>query len=259
MTAFPFQAVDADVVKAVSGNHRYEIASALKALTMGSPEQQDMATDWLRGMKVDMRTARRLLALPYKLETEAQMQSVLVQVAGALAQSGKRVLLLLDEYQRVQTHRSSTRDILNGAILDAFNAMPRGLSIVFSCSAAQQATAMRVLSPELMSRMRGRDILCLPAMSETEALSFVLDLLRAFRPLEYNGSEHAPFPDGALHTTVKKMAATGRLSLIPRHVIQVFDRSLASAVESNATDVSSDQLSAAVTAVADSPEGEEDL
>jgi ERCC4-type nuclease len=64
------------------------------------------------------------------------MQRVFSQILQLVVSAGSRVILLLDEYQRVQSHNGATRDALNAVFLDAFNSIPRHFSIVFSCSTA---------------------------------------------------------------------------------------------------------------------------
>src|SRR5207249_1702584 len=136
-----------------------------------------------------------------------QMQRIFVQVLQAVVASGCRVLLLLDEYQRVQAHHAGTRDLLNAAFLDAFNSIPKGLSIVFSSSTAQQSVAQRVLPPELLDRMRGRKVLALPELSEAQGIEFLGQLIAFFRPPTYAHSPWAPFSECVVEHGVSRIAS----------------------------------------------------
>lgn len=243
MTAFPFEAMGAEVLSAVESRRtEFDIVPVVRALVMGSDEQKSVAFDWFRGMRVDLRSARKLISLPYKIESSDQMQRIFSQVARALVLGGSRVLLLIDEYQRTQAHHSNSRELLNGAILDIFNTTPKGLSIIFSCSSAQQAKVFSLLSPELIDRMKGRPAFAMPVFSHPEAMQFMMDLLSAYRPDGYKGSHSAPFSHDALEAVVKVVEnQTGSL-LIPRHLIQVLDAALGVAIEEKTADVSHAQV-----------------
>jgi len=249
MFSFPKDAITSDLLRSLdTRSGEFEIGSILQALIMGSQEQKDTASDWIRGLRVDMRVARKLLYLPYKLETTYQMQRVFIQILKAFAYSGVRPLLLLDEYQRVLS-RQACREGLNYALLDAFNSIPKGLSVVFSCSAAQQASAIRVFSTELADRMRGRRILCLPVFSGEEALEFVLDLMKQHRPKGYKENHYAPFSQELLSETINRVASADNLMLIPRHIIQVLDCALGLAVSEGTRTVTQQHLAEAVKTV----------
>lgn len=247
MSSFPIDTLSSGTVQATSGQGSHsEIDPVLRAFLIGTDEQKRVATDWLVGRRVDMRSAPRILPLPYKLDSTANMQRVLVQLVGALSAGKRRLLLMLDEYQRARGYRPAVRDVLHTGILDCFNATPTGFSVVFSCSAVQQAAALDTFPPELTDRLRGRRLLCLPEMSEPEAVQFVTDLIRAFRPTNYNGDAFAPFAKDRIEQAMKAVAAASELRLIPRHVIQVLDLALGDAVSQNKDSVSSDELLRAV-------------
>jgi hypothetical protein len=257
MQSFPAEPARAHLLQGMAEKLPHsDIGPVLQALLLGSSEQKQVARDWLSGLKVDLRSARRLLSIPFKIETADQMQRIFAQVLQALVAAGCRVLLLLDEYQRVQAHHGGTRDLLNAAFLDAFNSIPKGLSIVFSCSSAQQTVAQRVLPPELQDRMRGRKVLVLPELAEAEGVQFLRELVGFFRPNSYTGTLWAPFNERVVQRGVASIALAKNGGLLPRHLIQVFDYALGNAIDSGASEVSEAAVETSVQRVVAKPDHE---
>lgn len=251
MSSFPVDALAS--LGAGTLSHHREIDGVLRALSIGTEDQKRVATDWLLGRRVDMRSAPRLVPLPYKLDTPPRMQRILELVLSGLAASGTRLLLMLDEYQRINTYRPAVRDVFQATLLDCFNATPAGLSVVFSCSAVQQAVALALFPPELTDRLRGRQLITLPEMTPSEAEEFVLDLLRAFRPSSYLGHPLAPFPSEGLAPLLQELQAAQDLQLIPRHIIQALDHTLNNAIAQGGRAITAIDLRHAVRAVQQQP------
>ena len=57
-------------------------------------------------------------------------------------------------------------------------------------------------------------------MDEAEAIEFVRDRFRYFRPSEYTGDEFAPIGKDAVAQGIKAIASAGTASLIPRTILQ---------------------------------------
>ena len=230
MSSFPIHVFSSPPTP-ISGNHlSTEIGPVLRALSIGTEDQKRIATDWLVGRRVDMRSAPRVVPIPYKLDTPTLMQRVLRYLLGFLATTQGRLLLLLDEYQRIRTYKSPVREVFQAGILDCFNAIPRGLSIIFSCAAVQQAAALAAFPPDLTDRLRGRRLFTLAEMTLSEAMAFVADLLAAYRPPHYHGHSLAPFSSSGLESMLQEVADSDDLRLIPRHIIQALDFGLNEAV-----------------------------
>jgi hypothetical protein len=255
MQSFPAEPARAHLLQSMAEKlPQSDIGPVLQALFLGSSEQKQIARDWLSGLKVDLRTARRLISVPFKIETADQMQRIFVQVLQAIVSAGCRVLLLLDEYQRVQAHHGGTRELLNAAFLDAFNSIPKGLSILFSCSAAQQTVAQRVLPPELQDRMSGRKTLILPELSEAEGVQFLKELVAYFRPKAYGGALWAPFTERVALRGVSSIASAKNGGLLPRHLIQVFDFALGNTIDTGANEVTETAVEMGVQRVVTQPD-----
>jgi hypothetical protein len=110
--------------------------------------------------------------------------------------------------------------------LDLFNSVPRGISLLFSCSATQQAVAFQAIPPELHDRMRGRRPFAIPAMGTEEAYEFASDLIRLQRPEGYSGPDLAPFSKGTLELAISRLGTPSGGYLTPRRLMQVLDNAL---------------------------------
>lgn len=230
MSSFPIAILASAPTSTPSASGANEIGPVLRALSIGTDDQKRIATDWLVGRRVDMRSAPRLVPIPYKLDNTTHMQRVFRCLLSFLATTQGRLLLLFDEFQRIRTYKPAVREVLQATILDCFNAIPRGLSIVFSCSAIQQAAALSAFPPDLTDRLRGRRLLTLDEMTLSEASEFVADLLGAFRPPGFDGEPFDPFSQKGLQPMFREICDSSDLRLIPRHIIQVLDCALNDAV-----------------------------
>jgi len=249
MTNFPDQSVRSNVLEHMASHSiDDEIAPVLEALFLGSQDQRQLARDWFKGNRVDLRSAKKLISLPYKLESPAQMTAVLISFIRTICSSGMRVMILLDEFQRSQSNLKFSQAV-NAALLDVFNSIPRGLSIIFSCSAVQQAAAKRVFADELQDRMRGRIPFCLPTLDVDEAVDFVRSLISDSRPAGYEGHEFEPFNESELRSILAQFDDKDSLRLIPRHIIQVLDSALTMAMNDSSKSIVEGHLSAALNAV----------
>lgn len=213
-----------------------EIAGVLRAIAFGSPEQRTIATDWLRGRTVDYRSVKRLIDVPHKLAETSELQRTLMLTIQAVAAAGTRVVLLLDEFQRVRSYSEDLRQTVGATFLDIFNATPRNLSFMFSCSAAQQASALGCLPAEIISRMQGRRPFILPPLNEEEAVAFAKDLMRGYRDPAFQGEPTEPFSNCALRRAIHEFSAATP-QVLPRDLIALLDQALMVAINCDAEKV----------------------
>src|SRR5207249_1418865 len=136
-----------------------------------------VAAAWMQGRPINLRTARALVDVPFKLDGPQEILNLLIAIARVVSKSGGRFMLLLDEYQRIRTLKAALRETVGAIFLDLYNAVPRGVSLLFSCSGTQQAVAFQSIPPELHDRMRGRRPFAIPAMVGEEAYEFATDLI----------------------------------------------------------------------------------
>jgi hypothetical protein len=203
-----------------------DFKNVFRALYLGSPDQRAIAAAWIRGQSINLRTARALVDVPFKLNGPQEILNLLTALARVISKAGGRFLLLLDEYQRIRTLKSALRETVGATLLDLFNSVPRGLSLLLSCSATQQAVAFQSIPPELHDRMRGRRPFTIPAMGAEEAYEFVIDLIRVYRPQGYSGGSLAPFSEAGLRLAINRLSEASEGHLTPRRLMQVLDNAL---------------------------------
>lgn len=203
-----------------------DFKSVFRALYMGSADQKAAAATWMRGQPTNLRTARALVDIPFKLDGPQEILNLLTAIARVISKSGGRFVLLLDEYQRIRTLKSALRETVSATFLDLFNSVPRGVSLLFSCSAMQQTVAFQSIPPDLHDRMRGRRPFAIPAMGADEAYEFATDLIRLQRPQGYGGAELAPFSKTTLRLAITRLSAPAGGHLTPRRLMQVLDNAL---------------------------------
>jgi hypothetical protein len=203
-----------------------DFRSVFRALYMGSTDQKGVAAGWMKGQPTNLRTARALVDIPFKLDGAQEILNLLSAIARVISKSGARFLLLLDEYQRIRTIKSALRETVSAAFLDLFNSVPRGVSLLFSCSAMQQTVAFEAIPADLHDRMRGRRPFAIPAMGADEAHEFATDLIRLQRPEGYSGGTLAPFSERSLDLAIARLSAAAGGHLTPRRLMQVLDNAL---------------------------------
>lgn len=203
-----------------------DFRNVFRSLYLGSSEQKSVATSWIRGQPTNLRTARALVDIPFKLEGTHEILQLLSAIGRVITKSGARFILLLDEYQRIRTLKTGVRDTVGAIFLDLFNSVPRGVSLLFSCSAIQQVAAFQVIPPELHDRMRGRRAFAIPAMEVEEGYEFASDLMKLQRPEGFSGTALAPFSKETLELAISSLTASSQANLTPRRLMQVLDNAL---------------------------------
>jgi len=129
---------------------------------------------------------------------------------------------MLDEYQRIGELKPRIRSEINAGLQGYFNECPNGLELILSLSCGREDNVAYLLSDELKSRAELRSI-SLDVLSQTEAISFIRDLLAQFRLHEEERWAY-PFSPQAVETLVKHIAKTKaltprRLMLYANHVL----------------------------------------
>jgi hypothetical protein len=127
---------------------------------------------------------------------------------------GKRVLLMIDEFQRVETLRHGDRDEINAGLHSLYNAAQGGLSILLSFSFGVPENIKHFLNKELLDRADPVR-LSIPSLSPEQAVVFIRDIVAA-----------ASSDPKALFVTDEAIAAVvtfveARSALTPRTLLKV--------------------------------------
>jgi hypothetical protein len=191
----------------------FDLSNALKFLYSGNNQEQEIAIKWLRTECREKTTLKSIgINQPIqKVEDAIRIINWLIRIINmGTASSGEnsRVLLMLDEYQRIGGFREPSRDEVNGCIHSIFNKCPNGLSIIISFSGYPEGNKFpKWLSPEIKDRLDKKPLL-LPPLSEDEALTFIKDILKHFRNPFLTISEACfPFTDDSALTIIKTIQA----------------------------------------------------
>lgn len=237
------------------GQLESDFKNVFRALYMGSTDQKGVATGWIQGKPTNLRTARALVDVPFKLDGPQEILNLLTAIVSVVSKSGWRFMLLLDEYQRIRTLKAPLRETVSAMFLDLFNSVPRGVSLLFSCSGMQQAVALQSIPPELHDRMRGHRPFAIPAMSGEEAHEFATDLIRLQRPQGYAGSALGPFSKATLDLAISRLIAPSGGHLTPRRLMQVLDNALSRVLLDRRSVVEEKDIDEAVREVEQADEG----
>jgi len=164
-----------------------DLSSALQLLFQGRPDEQNSVVRWLR---TDLKERRLLKSVGILrpiggAEDGTNVISWIIRIialAASLQGDSKRVMWMLDEYQRIEALRASYRDEINGCLHSIFNACANGLTIVISFSGYPEERRLPTwLSPEIRDRIGIEKPILLPALSVEQSYSFVVDILDHFR------------------------------------------------------------------------------
>lgn len=163
-----------------------DLAIALKLHYTGRDEQQDICKRWLRAEFRDLR-ALKANGIMRPIENANDASRILIYIiklfhASELVDGApSRILLMIDEYQRIDHLRSSAINEVNSCVHSIFNACSRGLTLLLSFSGLPDEKKLPSwLSPEIRDRL-DRKVLLLPKLAHDEAVEFVAGVLDHFR------------------------------------------------------------------------------
>lgn len=194
------------------------LVSALLALRGGDPAVAAIARQWLIGQPGLSARDLRVVGVTYRIKTAEDAinaLSALTALAIFPPASSTKLVLMVDEYERIGVLKPRIRDEINGGLHTYFNASGTGLELILSFSFGRQDNVSYLLSSELKSRAEPSSI-SLDVLTKQEAIGFLRDLLAQFRVKE-DGRWAYPFSPGALQAIVEHVA--GRKSLTPRRLM----------------------------------------
>jgi len=194
------------------------MAVVLEALQAGIANALPVAMRWLRADPTLYKRELRVLGPLERIESSDEAVRVLGALVSLLVMSGtyRRLLLMVDEFQRMGTLRPRVREEVNSGLHTLVNTCPDGLTLLLSFSFGRPENIKYLISNELRSRA-DLEMISLPVFSRKEAHRFTVDLLDAHR-IEGAPSHLYPFTEQAIRAI---LARTG--TLIPREIIKRLD------------------------------------
>jgi len=216
----PIDAVAERILNARSRSISEDLQRCARALVNGSGEEKAIAKQWLLGQRPNLRELKAITSIQARIEDDSRAADILSGLIAALADSEVRLVILLDEFQRVALlqpqHR---RDTVLSNLRSLFSHNPRYFSLVLAVKSRIEQTAVEMMPEELRTLLGVRPCVSLPEMSDDEARDFVIERFRFFRPDGYEGDDYAPFGRETLDIVMKYISGVDGARLIPRTIL----------------------------------------
>ena len=193
-----------------------------------SINQQDISTSiiakqWLEAQRGLSQHDLRQIEITSAIRTPEDALKALTALTKLLCyhpepRKSNRVLVMIDEYQRIGELSARLRNENNASLHTYFNSQP-GIQLMLSFSFGNQDNLRYLVSPELLSRSDPDSIL-IDVMSHQEAIEFYRDLLSQFR-IEKDDRWSFPLTSESVDMTIR--AISSRKTLTPRRLMGYFD------------------------------------
>jgi hypothetical protein len=197
-----------------------DLQRAARVIVHGNSAEREVATEWLAGGHVHLRELRNYTGISARLENDVQATDVLSDIVKVLATNKIRLVLLLDEFQRLGVLQDRYRSAILSNLRSMFSRNPTHFSVVAAATTRIEKTALDLLPQELKTLMGMRPSISLPEMSEDEAYEFVVERFKCFRPAGYRGGATDPIGDDAVRATIAFVNNQTTARLIPRTLLQ---------------------------------------
>jgi hypothetical protein len=198
------------------------LARAGNVLRSGGPAERELVLAWINGERPYLNDLKRCSGITQRIEDDLTATDVLCGIVQAFAFSKRRLVLCIDEFQRIGVLNTNSRNRILSSIRTAFSRNPRYLSIVLAIQSMVERSALDLIPPELKTLMGKKPSISLPEMDVREAKEFVSGRFAYFRPPGYRGTEFAPFEASAIDGVLEFLHAEAHVALIPREILQTF-------------------------------------
>lgn len=191
------------------------------AVLNGGAMEKAVAQQWLYGQRPALRELKSATGITQRLDDDTAVCDTMSAIVTALAGEGKRLLVLLDEFQRAALLQPERRrEAILSNIRSIFSRNSKGFSMVLAVASRLEQTAMDMMPRELRTLLGMRPSVSLPEMSVVEAMEFVVGRFQYFRPRGYALGEAAPFGIEALSAVISYIGQQEGTRLIPRIILQ---------------------------------------
>lgn len=197
-----------------------DLQRAAGVIVHGNAVERQIAVEWLSAGHVHLRELKTYTGISARLETDIQATDALSGVISALGQSDARLVLLMDEFQRLGVLPERARAAVLSNLRSLFNRNPTHLSVLAAATTRLERTALDLLPQELRTLMGMRPSISLPEMSENEAYEFVLGRFACFRFDGYSGDPTGPIGAESIRATIAFIKNEANARLIPRTLLQ---------------------------------------
>ena len=201
-----------------------DLMRALQLHYMGTSEQQEIVKRWLTTDIRDLRTLKTV-GLRRGLATTEEcvkcLSGLLRVISFGSDGTQRRVLWMIDEFQRVEDCRRPAKEEINAALNSTFNRSPTSLTMLLSFSGKPNRGLPDWLSQDLADRIGIEKVLLLPPLTSDDAFLFAQDILNHYRADGFDGDPTFPFSKKAIRSIIDQ--ADTMTDLRPRALIHCFN------------------------------------
>lgn len=207
----------------------WSVKSLKKALIWldadGDVNRQNLARRWLTAERLTNRECE-MLGIAQRIATQDEAVEILAAAINSLVSSNSRIVLMIDEYQRVAEGSRKQLQQIGHGIHALYNACPSNLSLVLSCATGMSDDYTMVLTPEVVSRLSPKRIE-LPYLNAADIVSYVRDLFVHYREKNDDATnEFYPLTEPAVRQFAEFLVNGLNEEATPRRINQAFDELL---------------------------------
>jgi len=219
--ALPVERLADILVNTPRGKLPGNLEKAGNVLKFGGAKERATVHSWLCAEKPYLSELRACSAIGERVEDDLVATEILQGIVRAFDFAKCRLVLLIDEFQRVGVVKPAVRNKILSSLRTVFSRCPRHFSTIIAVQSQVEQSALELVPPELKTLIGRKPAISLPEMDEREAKDFILGRFRFFRPRGYLGHEATPFDPNAITSIIEYMRQE-RIPLNPRDILQVF-------------------------------------
>ncbi len=220
ISALPWARLAPSIALASAEEVSQDLRQVARIIAHGTSAERAIAMEWLSAGRPLLRELRKYAGISTRIETDAQATDILSDLLNVLAAHKIRLVLLLDEFQRLGGLPERYRSALLSNIRSLFSRHPTHFSVIAAATTRVEKSAQELLPQELRTLMGMRPSIGLPEMSEEEAYAFVIERFRCFRHKNYRGGDADPLGEVAVQETIRFISQQPNTRLTPRTVLQ---------------------------------------
>ena len=192
-----------------------DLPRCLSAVGIGGTVQQASALAWLQAERSIPTRDLRALSLLGRIRSADEAVLALCGVVRLFNLAGwRRILIMVDEFQRIGVLRRNQQDEINAGLHGFFNACGHGMSLLLSFSFGVEKHIQHFLNPELLSRVHPLR-LTIPKLTVDDGIEFLNDVVEQAR-----ASSSPGWPvSGDVIPKIVRVVADVSTSITPRRLL----------------------------------------
>jgi len=198
------------------------VARAANVIRHGNVAQRQLVTEWLAADRPLLKDLRQLTGITQRIEEDIAATDVLCCIAQACALNRVRLLILVDEFQRIGVLKPTAQRKVLSCLRSVYSRTPSYFSMVLSIQSLLEENALKFIPPELATLLGKKPTISLPEMDQPEAKEFLIGRFEFFRRGHYAGPATAPFDSEAVDAVLHCIHDDAGMALNPREILQAF-------------------------------------